>query len=883
MNFCTRDEYKSHTFGHFSVKSCSECHVLLVKICDEWFELHTPVNCQNNKHVHTFGTSNTENIDGNDIFIKEEPIAEMESVQLDELLNVKTDVESNVFEEVFASNIDMNEDNTFDSTYQPSSNYDTQVEDLNSEFKFRIVSITERVVSNDADAMKHTKGFKCQLCDKIFPSRYRLDCHTQNHHTPVKLITNQQEVRKLKRCKYCNKTFNTFVSLDKHLRRCPSNGRKRSYMKRHPHRPKENLFCDICGSVLKTFQILINHMNEVHSNKCSFKCRVCGRLYPSRYYLKKHLKLHKQAFENDQSNDAIDLDEDLMERRKYVRAHPHRPKSNFTCDICGKNVRTFDLLEGHMNTYHSGGLNFRCRKCGRCYPSRYYLSKHILRHKSVQTNGDNIAIDDLDEGLMERNRYNRLKTCKPEMGLICNECGRVFQYHRQLLEHRSARHSGENKFKCKKCERYYPNRYYLAKHLKRHEEAEKNGISLDELGADLDEGLMERNKYVRQKSTEQQKSSYECDDCDETFRKFCLLTEHRRMKHSNNNGYSCIKCGRRYPNRYYLTKHMKRHQNTTVIIDENDEISIGSDDLMDQKMPIATEMTAQEPKIEFGCESCGMVYNSNEQLTEHMTSNHSENPNFKCNICNSELSNHYYLQKHMTQHQTQPAAADKNIDDDLIVREGYFRVHPHRPSTNFTCDICHKMFSTYYLINDHMKSEHSNKVYKKYTCTKCGKRFEMKKRLERHKILKHREADVNKSKAESKQMCSICGRLFSDKSKMIAHEKTHLGIRPSCDICGKQFLHKTYLGQHIRSVHANVRPFACNIDGCEWSFAYPQSLKRHQARKHGMVTNRNACPICSKEFPDSTYHLKRHLKAHANNTAKEYIPETRENASETSK
>lgn len=39
------------------------------------------------------------------------------------------------------------------------------------------------------------------------------------------------------------------------------------------------------------------------------------------------------------------------------------------------------------------------------------------------------------------------------------------------------------------------------------------------------------------------------------------------------------------------------------------------------------------------------------------------------------------------------------------------------------------------------------------------------------------------------------------------------------------------------------------------------------------VNKRNACPICSKEFPDSTYHLKRHLKAHANNTAKEYFPE----------
>lgn len=107
---------------------------------------------------------------------------------------------------------------------------------------------------------------------------------------------------------------------------------------------------------------------------------------------------------------------------------------------------------------------------------------------------------------------------------------------------------------------------------------------------------------------------------------------------------------------------------------------------------------------------------------------------------------------------------------------------------------------------------------------------------------------------------------------MLQHEKTHSGVMASCEICGKKLVYKHYLRKHIKSVHANHRPFECNIDGCKWKFAYPQCSKRHQARKHNMVTNRNECPICGKDFPDSKYHQKRHLMAHANNTAKEYIP-----------
>lgn len=877
--FSVYDELKAHTFSHFNTKTCSVCNIHLIQICTDWFELHSTSNCHNNNHIHTFNANN-----GGEpmmMMIKQEPPPNLEADHLDDLLNVKTDVDLSDFGDIFAANlntgIETNENQDSNPTFPHHSNSNYPSFD-DSKYSYEAIHFVETGNSmNVFPRKKRSKGFQCQFCEKIFVSRFRLDCHIQSHH----------DMQNQTKCKHCHRSFQSFVRLDKHLRQCVRNNRKRAYLKAHPHRPAGNFICDICGSTLKKFRTLIDHMNEKHSSKCSFKCRICGRLYPSRYYLTKHLNRHKQVF--SERNDSVigDLDEDLMERKKYIRVHPHRPQANFTCDICGKAISRFELLEEHMSTSHSAADSFQCRLCGRVYPNRYYLNKHTARHRLNNANDVEEMAEDLDKGLMERNKYNRSDPVTRKIGLTCNECGRVFKHHYLLLEHKSSRHSGKSRFPCRKCGRFYPNRYYLTKHLKRHEEAEQMGVPEEQLFGDLDDGLMERNKYIRPEPNEKEKTEFECQECGIVFKKFFLLTEHKRAKHSDENGFPCRKCGRSYPNRYYLAKHLKRHENETetemITVDDNeslDKIDLIEDSLVGEEKNVIERMhSAQDhphqPKSEFICESCGLVYQRYELLKEHMISNHSSKASFMCHICNRLYPNRQHLAKHMKRHLSQPKDEDDNFDKDLVKRCKYIKVHPHRPTSNLTCDICKKVLSSYYSMKEHMRSRHSRKAKVKHACSKCKKLFVSKKRLKKHKETKHSDlpAEAVKSKIEKKHICSVCGRLFPDKSKMIAHEKTHFGIMTSCEICNKTFLHKNYLRKHIKSVHARERPFSCNIDGCEWTFAYPQCLKRHQARRHGMVTNRNACPICSKEFPESTYHLKRHLKAHANNTAKEYIPE----------
>lgn len=311
---------------------------------------------------------------------------------------------------------------------------------------------------------------------------------------------------------------------------------------------------------------------------------------------------------------------------------------------------------------------------------------------------------------------------------------------------------------------------------------------------------------------------FQCKFCGKLLSTLHRLDTHYERYHCSNNSQSCKNCNQSFPSVSLLESHMK---------------------LCTSEPTNRARNHPHEPEVKFICDICGWVEMKYDQLKEHINT------------------------MHVVRRESRQTGK----------RNKYIRSHPHRPKSNFSCDICQKFLSSYYSIQSHMRAKHSNKTKVRFTCPKCQKTYMKEDRLQKHMSISHRESlDGKIRKHELKHMCAICGRFFNHRPKMVAHEKTHFGIMSSCDTCGKQFVNQYNLQLHIKKVHKNLRPYSCTINGCEWKFAYPQSLKRHQARRHGMVTNRNPCPICRKEFPESTYHLKKHLQAHAKNTAKEYIP-----------
>ena len=127
------------------------------------------------------------------------------------------------------------------------------------------------------------------------------------------------------------------------------------------------------------------------------------------------------------------------------------------------------------------------------------------------------------------------------------------------------------------------------------------------------------------------------------------------------------------------------------------------------------------------------------------------------------------------------------------------------------------------------------------------------------KILMNIEIKLKTNEILKKYKCSFlkCHKFYNHKNKMIAHLRTHYGIKPfECSYCKKQFNEKGNLKTHIR-IHTGERPFHCNL--CSKSFKAFGQLKDHLTSHTGIKPFK--CPICLKYYRRKGI-LKNHMLIH---------------------
>lgn len=213
-----------------------------------------------------------------------------------------------------------------------------------------ICSKTYRSISYANRCEKSHTGvfaFKCNECEKGFHYKSLLEIHKQIKHN----ATQEQ-------CHICSKIFSNVINLKNHFRNF--------------HNPNQVILdykCEICGKVYHSRKFYKRHLKS-HEG---FPCDICGKIFGYEHGLKNHILLH-----NGERPWSCNICLKTFNKKHILTVHlrTHTNEKPYECKDCGKRFTQRSPLVIHMR-YHTGERPYPCRLCDEAFISKNYLRIHM--------------------------------------------------------------------------------------------------------------------------------------------------------------------------------------------------------------------------------------------------------------------------------------------------------------------------------------------------------------------------------------------------------------------------------------------------------------------------------------------------------------------------
>lgn len=273
----------------------------------------------------------------------------------------------------------------------------------------------------------------------------------------------------------------------------------------------------------------------------------------------------------------------------------------------------------------------------------------------------------------------------------CSFAGCYLEFRRKdRLDSHEYTHNRVKKFKCteENCDKAYTNNAHLQRHKKTaHSKSTEIVQCSIESCEEFFYSIAKMKAHCREIHSDKSRE-YECEICNEKFRRKTKLKEHM-FAHTGTYKYTCDKCGKGF----LQLGHLQRHEHSHRI----------------RK-----------------CELCDATFDKWSLLLVHKQTEHS-NIQYNCSICNKEFHSKRGLRNHRKIH--------SNVDDRSV----------HQcPFEN-----CSKSFSQRNNMLAHYKSKHENR---KFACTFDGCKSELstKQKLDLHIKVMHLDESIEKPKRQSK-------------------------------------------------------------------------------------------------------------------------------------
>ena len=289
-------------------------------------------------------------------------------------------------------------------------------------------------------------------------------------------------------------------------------------------------------------------------------------------------------------------------------------------------------------------------------------------------------------------------------------------------------------------------------------------------------------------------------------------------------------------------------EHTDLIVDEHTDLYV--DDNNDKKLGRSDGMNEEKP---FKCDICSLSFSKQSKFREHAETVHEEKRPFKCNLCPKSFLTNGTLQGHIQSVHENKSYECPSCDTKFSWKESLKRhiETVHEKKKPFKCEFCDKLFARNNKLKKHTESVHDRK--KPFKCDLCEYFFSKFEALKSHKTREHEGPKIPK---DDEYTCKICDKeIVKDK---ITHIKKYHNDKKGlkCPKCGKQFLKYNAVTEHIVDIHEKI---PCSICG---EMLGPKRMKNHIVFKHKGNSDRPLkCSYCGKGFLEKRY-LQDHMNIH---------------------
>lgn len=368
----------------------------------------------------------------------------------------------------------------------------------------------------------------------------------------------------------------------------------------------------------KTLYITLNP--ELQTSSQYYDNIECDDIYSAlrRYYTMSNYK-YKNNYSISKGKESIKMENKQILNTSKTEIVKKRRK--FTSK---QKLETLEML------YNRDDLsNIQCKECLNTFQSFAYLRCHFIRmHAPKDYKCDECSKSFGSAGILSAHKMESHRN-----GLVCAECGKVFNHHSTLKMHEKSHYI---RLMCQKCGRIYKNRNTYQKHI-------DNQIC---------------DAPTRRSQAD---AKFECDYCHKKYSQKMTLRVHIQYEHGNYKYLDCKWCNKKFWCKSRLNAHIVKHtkeRNFTCTICNGKFVS---------KESLLYHTRIHTGECPYKCPHCECRFLNASRRAAHVRSRHMD-PVVQCDLCQAKFKSHHFLHKHKKLHKELDDKSTDNLEKIQIKR-----------------------------------------------------------------------------------------------------------------------------------------------------------------------------------------------------------------------